>query len=124
MGINLFKFLVYFTNARIPLFVLIIRQVFRVLIDEFFKLREQGSPLNIAVEDVLKDGDGITLDLLLYLQDMNVCGETLDLTTTDGIDQARFTDTVSADESVFSTLNEPQRSVLKESLATDDDVDS
>lgn len=72
---------------------------------------------------MLKDGYVITFDLLLDLQDMNICWELFDLTTTNGIDQARLTDTVSSHKTVLSSLDKPQMSVLQKSLATNDDVD-
>ena len=91
---------------------------------EVVKLFKQFESLDVAVEDVLKNSDFITLDLLFNLQNVHICGELLDLTTTDGVDQASLTDTIPSDKTVLSALDEPELRVLQESLASDDDVDS
>ena len=73
---------------------------------------------------MLKDSDFITLDLLLNLQHVHICGELLDLTTTDSINQASLADTISSDKTVLSTFDEPELRILQERLASDDNVDS
>ena len=103
--------------------VLIISQVCYVLSDKLVLLFKQSCPFGIAIEDVLKNGNVISLGLLLDLQDMDVFGEVLDLQTTDGVDQARLTDTVSSNKTVLASFDESNGSVLKAEQVTGSDGD-
>ena len=72
-----------------PLGLLVSVHVFFTLfaVLEMSKLLQQRLALHVAIEDVIEDGLIVSNNFLLDLENVNIHGEFLDLTTRDGINQ-------------------------------------
>ena len=55
-------------------------------------------------EDVLKDGDIVFFDLLLNLEDVQVCRELIDFTSADRVNKTSFSNTVATNETVLAAF--------------------
>jgi len=72
---------------------------------------------------VLKNSEIVTFNFLLYLKSVNVFGETLNVCSRDGINQACLTNTITTNESILGALNKLQSGVFKQMVTTNDNVD-
>ena len=69
---------------------------------------------------MLNDGNVVFLDLLLYLEDVQVCRELIDLTSADGVNEAGFSDTIATNETVLAAFDKFEDCIIQQGLASYD----
>jgi len=98
------KTIINISKASGLFFFLGFRHLANINACDALQLFEQFSALYITVEDVLKDGDIVFFDLLLNLEDVQVCRELIDFTSADRVNKTSFSNTVATNETVLAAF--------------------